>query len=52
MRRGRIKDKKTFKEKVLPVVAKIPRGKVFTYKEVARWVGKPRDKVRWQNRGI
>ena len=26
---------KTFKQKVLEVVAKIPKGKVLTYKEVA-----------------
>jgi methylated-DNA-[protein]-cysteine S-methyltransferase len=30
---------KTFKEKVLAVVAKIPRGKTMTYKEVARRAG-------------
>lgn len=41
MRRGRIKNKKTFKEKVLRVVAKIPRGKVLAYKEVARRAGSP-----------
>lgn len=30
---------KTFKEKVLEVVRKIPRGKVLTYKEVAKKAG-------------
>lgn len=34
-----MKDKKTFKEKVLDVVSKIPKGKVLTYKEVAKRVG-------------
>jgi len=34
--------KKTFKEKVLKVVAKIPKGKVVTYKEVARKAGSPK----------
>ena len=33
---------KTFQEKVYEVVKKIPKGKVLTYKEVARRVGKPR----------
>ena len=32
---------KTFKEKVFNIVSKIPRGKVLTYKEVARRVGSP-----------
>lgn len=32
---------KTFKEKVLAVVGKIPRGKVLTYKEVAQQAGSP-----------
>lgn len=32
---------KTFKEKVLAVVAKIPRGRTMTYKEVARRAGRP-----------
>lgn len=32
----------TFQEKVYAVVRKIPKGKVLTYKEVARRVGKPR----------
>ncbi len=31
----------TFKEKVLTVVRKIPKGKTFTYKEVARRAGSP-----------
>ena len=31
----------SFKEKVLAVVKKIPKGKVLTYKEVARKAGKP-----------
>ena len=33
---------KTFKEKVYDVVRKIPRGKVMTYKEVARKAGRRR----------
>jgi len=32
----------SFKEKVLAVVSKIPRGKTMTYKEVARLAGRPR----------
>jgi methylated-DNA-[protein]-cysteine S-methyltransferase len=32
---------KTFKEKVLEVVGKIPRGKTLTYKEVAKKAGSP-----------
>jgi len=31
-----------FKEKVIKIVKKIPRGKVLTYKEVAEKAGKPR----------
>lgn len=31
----------TFQEKVYAVVRSIPKGKVLTYKEVARRVGKP-----------
>ena len=31
-----------FKEKVFAVVSKIPKGKVLTYKEVARRAGSPR----------
>lgn len=34
--------KETFREKVLRVVKKVPKGKVFTYKEVARRAGRPR----------
>ena len=30
---------KTFKEKVLEIVKKIPKGKVLTYKEVAKKAG-------------
>ena len=30
---------KTFKEKVLTVVAKIPKGSILTYKEVAKRAG-------------
>ena len=30
---------KTFKEKVLDIVRKIPKGKVMTYKEVAKKAG-------------
>lgn len=33
--------KKTFKEKVLAIVSKIPRGEVLTYKEVAIRAGSP-----------
>lgn len=32
----------TFEEKVYAVVRKIPKGKVLTYKEVARRVGRPK----------
>lgn len=32
----------TFSEKVFAVVKKIPRGKVLSYKEVAKLVGNPR----------
>jgi len=31
----------TFSEKVFKVVSKIPRGKILTYKEVARRAGSP-----------
>ncbi len=34
--------KHEFRERVLKVVAKIPRGKTLTYKEVARRAGNPR----------
>ena len=34
--------KTTFAEKVYAVVKKIPKGKVLTYKEVARRIGKPK----------
>ncbi len=33
---------RSFTKKVLMVVKRIPRGKVLTYKEVARRAGKPR----------
>ena len=33
---------KTFTEKVYEIVGKIPRGKVLTYKEVAKLAGSPR----------
>ncbi len=33
---------KTFKEKVLEIVGKIPKGKTMTYKEVAERAGSPR----------
>ena len=33
---------KTFRDRVLEVVQKIPRGKVLTYREVARRAGNPR----------
>jgi methylated-DNA-[protein]-cysteine S-methyltransferase len=32
----------TFKKKVLRIVAKIPKGKVMTYKQVASLAGAPR----------
>ena len=32
----------TFKEKVLEIVIKIPRGKTMTYKEVAAKAGRPK----------
>ena len=32
---------KSFKEKVYAIVAKIPRGKTMSYKEVARRAGSP-----------
>lgn len=32
----------TFKQKVYEVVSKIPKGKVLSYKEVARLAGSPR----------
>lgn len=33
---------KTFEEKVLLIVKKIPKGEVLTYKETARHAGSPR----------
>jgi O-6-methylguanine DNA methyltransferase len=33
--------KNNFKEKVFRVVAKIPKGKILSYKEVAKLAGKP-----------
>lgn len=33
---------RSFKERVLEVVKKIPRGKVLTYKEVAKKAGSPK----------
>ena len=35
-------NKMTFQDQVYAVVKKIPRGKVLTYKEVARRVGRPK----------
>jgi O-6-methylguanine DNA methyltransferase len=32
----------SFKSKVLKIVKKIPKGKVMTYKEIARRAGRPR----------
>jgi len=32
----------SFKDKVLEVVAEIPKGKVLTYKEVAKRAGRPK----------
>ncbi|NCO15129.1 6-O-methylguanine DNA methyltransferase [Candidatus Wolfebacteria bacterium CG18_big_fil_WC_8_21_14_2_50_39_7] len=32
----------SFKKKVLKIVAKIPKGKVLTYKKVAKLAGKPK----------
>lgn len=37
-----MKARTTFKERVYAVVAKIPRGKTMSYKEVARRAGSPR----------
>ena len=34
--------KNTFKQKVLSIVKKIPRGQVLTYKQVAEFAGSPR----------
>jgi len=34
--------KTSFSEKVLKIVAKIPKGKVLTYKKVAELAGKPK----------
>lgn len=36
-----MKDKLSFKHKVHAVVKKIPKGKVLTYKEVAKLAGSP-----------
>ncbi len=36
-----MKKSKTFKEKVLDIVRKIPKGKTLTYKEVAIKAGSP-----------
>jgi len=33
---------KSFSEKVLKIVRKIPKGKVLTYKKVAQMAGKPK----------
>ena len=33
---------KTFKQRVLEVVRKIPKGKILTYKEVAKRAGSPK----------
>jgi len=33
---------KSFKEKVLAIVSKIPKGKVLTYKKIAEYSGNPR----------
>jgi O-6-methylguanine DNA methyltransferase len=33
---------KTFKEKVYEIVRKIPKGKILTYKEVAKKAGRPK----------
>lgn len=33
---------KRFKEKVLSIVRKIPKGKVMSYKEVAKLAGRPK----------
>ena len=34
--------RKTFKQKVLEIVSKIPRGKTLSYKQVAQLAGSPR----------
>ncbi|HOZ36313.1 MAG TPA: MGMT family protein [bacterium] len=36
------KSKISFKEKIFQVVAKIPRGNVLTYKQVAQLAGRPK----------
>ena len=37
-----MRESKTFRERVLAVVARIPKGKAMTYKEVAERAGSPR----------
>lgn len=37
-----MRENKNFKEKVFQVVKKIPRGKILSYKEVARLAGRSR----------
>ncbi len=37
----KIKTQITFTQKVLEVVRKIPRGKILTYKQVAKFAGSP-----------
>ena len=41
MKRKRKNKKISFAEKVYTIVKKIPRGKIMTYKEVAKRVGSP-----------
>lgn len=40
--KGRAPRKSSFKERVLKVVASIPKGKTLSYKEVAEQAGSPR----------
>ncbi len=42
IRVAKLKFENNFKEKVLKIVAKIPKGKVLSYKEVAELAGQPR----------
>jgi methylated-DNA-[protein]-cysteine S-methyltransferase len=41
MQKQQLKAKKDFKQRVLGIVAKIPKGKTMTYKEVAKKAGSP-----------
>jgi O-6-methylguanine DNA methyltransferase len=37
-----IGEMKKFKDKVTQLIKKIPRGKVVSYKELAKWAGRPK----------